>query len=354
MDAAAAPALPAGAKRPLEAVGKEEPQAILAKLRRLDPEIRTEEYLHSGDGSNGNAGGPHWDIKGLMEDLLITQRYSAEALDTVLRPMRDAIKRTSEPKRPKPAGAVEVIPGTLLLGDAVSARDTDAIRELGIRRVVNCSPQTVRTGRAYYGPNIAYMELWEDDLPDFCVLEDFEPVYEFATAGGPCLIHCEQGVNRSGALAVAILMKMRAKEDPQLSPEEVLRASWLYVIERKVRLLTNPSFQRQLLLFAMLGFRWFPSVVSVWRTPKERKMAQFRVLATRIGQSVVGSSTLVPPKRKWRAVVYIRDGTMRGEMRMEEAFDLSSAEAQRKAEHRIKAYAVRSLNKLTGDDLLTR
>ncbi|CAK9029313.1 unnamed protein product [Durusdinium trenchii] len=61
------------------------------------------------------------------------------------------------------------------------------------------------------------------------------------------------------------------------SPEVLLRTAWCHVAARKQRVLINPSFQRQLLLFARMGCRWFPTLANVWRTSPEREMAAFRV-----------------------------------------------------------------------------
>mmetsp|Transcript_98322 Transcript_98322/g.316978 ORF Transcript_98322/g.316978 Transcript_98322/m.316978 type:complete len:332 (+) Transcript_98322:2-997(+) len=317
----------------------------------MDPLVRRDDYLHP---ANEGQHGATWDIKGLEEDLRLTQEtYCMESLDAALQPIREEMKRLA-PTRPRRSGAVEVLPGVLMLGDADSARDLEALQRLRVQRIVNCSPQTVKTGSGFYQtalPGAKYMELWEDDLLDYCVLDDLEVVWSFATAGGCCLIHCEQGVNRSGALVVAIHMRLRVQRgDVDATPEEALRNSWSLVADRKARVLTNPSFQRQLLLYARMGLRWFPSVSDVWRTPRERNMAKFRLLAERVARDVVRSCEMMPQGRQHRSIVYIRDGTMRGEMRMQEAFDLGSPEAQRRAEHRIRSYAHRSLPKLSRED----
>lgn len=326
----------------VEDAQQEGPEALRRKLKKLDPDLRHEEYLHrTVDGET------LWDVEAMAEDLMLTQRYSAESLEAALQSIRDEMRLLVN-SRPKPTGAVVIVPGALLLGDANCAREPAALQRLGVKRIVNCSPQTVKTGKEFYGPGVEYMELWEDDLLDYCVLQDFEAVWRFAVAGGACLLHCEQGVNRSGTLVAAIHMKMRSQEGwtTQLSPEDALRSSWHHIADRKARVLTNPSFQRQLLLFARLGFRWFPSLAGVWRTPKERRMARFRSLAEQVGHRIVCATPEVPLQRRWRSVVYIRDGTMRGEMKMAEGFDLSSAAALKSARHRIRNYAVRSMPKL--------
>jgi len=358
--AALAPAIAAAAKRPREgdngaSVG-DQPRTLLGKLQRLDPGIRAEEYFRGGGGAAGSTGDAHWDAQALEEDLRLTARYyCADALEETLRPLREEMRRFAEAsvQLPRPSGAVEVIPRVLLLGDAGAAQDLATLRQQGVVGVVNCSPQTVKTGKSFYGPSTDYLELWQDDFSDYCALQDFDAVWALSTrGGGPCLLHCEQGVNRSGCLAVAVHMKYLAETAKgHLPPEEMLRRSWRCVAECRgsSRLLTNPSFQRQLLLFARLGCRWFPSVNQVWRTSKERQMAQFRALAERIGQKAVSDCGQVERGAHWRAVIYIRDGSMRGEMKMEKGlpFDLSSDAALRTASSRIHSYAVRSMPKLS-------
>jgi len=329
------------------------PEVLLKKLRTLDPEIREEQYFKVPDQTMPCSANADWDVDGLLEDFLLTQEtYCSDALEVVLQPMRDEMKLLYW-DQPRPTGPVVIIPGRLLLGDANSARDLNALHRAGVKQIINCSPQTVKTGGAFYQtamPGMQYIELWEDDLMDVCILHDLDAVWNFASAGGCCLLHCEQGINRSAALVVALHMRLsRGWDHVALSPEETLKSSWHHVAHCKGRILTNTSFQRQLLLFARLGLQWFPSVTGVWRTSHERCMARFRELAENIGHEIVCRNA-VPEERKRRAIVFIRDGTMRNENRLEEPFDLRSADACRKAEHRIRSYAIRCLVKLAVRD----
>merc|ERR1712192_232813 len=112
--------------------------------------------------------------------------------------------------------------------------------------------------------------------------------------------------------------------------------------ERRGKVLTNPSFQRQLLLFARLGFRWFSTLGSVWQSQKEQSMTRFRDFTEKVaGCAVADFGNAVPPEMHWRMVIFIRDGTMRGEMKLNEPtkFDLDSDAARGKAGRRIRRYA---------------
>jgi len=59
-------------------------------------------------------------------------------------------------------------------------------------------------------------------------MEDFDKIWAFVKQStGLCLVHCEQGVNRSGAVAVAAHMRSMADEDApnseSTSPDEASR-----------------------------------------------------------------------------------------------------------------------------------
>ena len=48
----------------------------------------------------------------------------------------------------------------------------------------------------------------------------------------------------------------------------------------------------------------------------------------------------------WRAIVYIRDGVMRGEQKQPAAYDLSTEQNRAKATSRVRSYAAAALPKL--------
>lgn len=336
----------------------EDPLVLFHRLRMLDPDVKMEEYFcaRTSDGSASTSGGStgQWDIFGLREDLELTQQYVASDLDMALRPLREEIKTITETMEKKD-GPWHVIPGRVLLADAVTARNVQLLHTLGVTRVVNCSPQTSRTGKGYYGPEVQYLELWADDLCDYCVMQDFDAVWDFCMsdgdtpARGVSLLHCEQGVNRSGALVVAIHMRLNFGKGRELPAAESLRRSWRHVAEKRGRVVTNPSFQRQLMLFSRLGMRWFPTMNALWQTPKERNMSQFRKFAERIAWQVATKQLGWRLERQWRFVVYVRDGTMHCEVKMDPPCDLSSEDATLKADKRIRVYARKALKKIAAE-----
>eukprot|EP00927_Polykrikos_kofoidii_P003430 TRINITY_DN11362_c0_g1_i1.p1 TRINITY_DN11362_c0_g1~~TRINITY_DN11362_c0_g1_i1.p1 ORF type:complete len:391 (+),score=66.74 TRINITY_DN11362_c0_g1_i1:99-1271(+) len=342
---------PPGKKRHREMDGP----ALLSKLQRLDPDIRAEDYRGGGCHENDVDDLNSWDVEALVEDIELTESYGHESLEATLEPLRKEIKSLVA-VTPRKRGAVQVSPTGLdplvFISDAEGAQDLERLRTLDVRRIVNCSPQTVKTGHSFYGAEIEYLELWQDDLPDYCVMQDFDAVWDFSTVGGNVLLHCEQGVNRSGALGVALCMRLRERERTRRgqfaapSPEQALRVAWRGVAERKGKVLNNASFQRQVLLFARVGLRWYPTLTSMWRTPKERDMARFRMFAQRVAWALVCEpNSNVPLENRWRMAVFIRDGTMRGEMKMKDQFELDAAGTPAKAERRIRHYAARLLSR---------
>lgn len=313
---------------------------LMKRLRAVWPNVLQEDYQNA-DGT--------LDLQDLQDDVDICQStYASAALDEVLRPMAQEICSITD-ERLRTALA-EVVPGRLVLGTSESARDLSLLRRLGVRRVVNCSPQTVKTGQSFYAgdesaDDMEYMELWQDDYPDYSILDDFEIVWSFASQkGGAVFIHCEQGVNRGAAIAIAYYLRLSEShaEKKNLSPDSRFLSCWRDVAEMKGKVLTNLGFQRQLLIFARHGNNCDTALDNAWRTPKDRQIARFRELAVAVGWTVIGPDRVIPATQKWPIIVHIRDGTIRAEQRM-------AQETKREAFNddemiwvqRIKKYALR-------------
>mmetsp|Transcript_14559 Transcript_14559/g.38808 ORF Transcript_14559/g.38808 Transcript_14559/m.38808 type:complete len:204 (+) Transcript_14559:95-706(+) len=165
--------------------------------------------------------------------------------------------------------------------------------------------------------------------------------------GGACFIHCQEGVNRSGALACAILMRV-AREEEGVAADACFWASWSSMCRQRGGgrgVVSNLAFQRQLLLFARLGCRWWPELASLcglWRTPLERSMAAFRAFVADLSwQNVVGFPGARVEHHRLLAML-VRDGVMRKESGLapEVAYNLSPENgAQAQAEARVRDYA---------------
>jgi len=111
---------------------------------------------------------------------------------------------------------------------------------------VNSVYQNYHTGHQYYGDFIRrYVEFNGEDLPQYNMIQHFDAAYEVIEdarkTNGKAFIHCEVGVNRSGMLTVAYVM-VHNGWDPI--------TAGMFVKDKRKWLLSNVSFQRQLIQFA--------------------------------------------------------------------------------------------------------
>ena len=137
---------------------------------------------------------------------------------------------------------------SIFVGSARHAEDLSTLRSLGVTAVLNLAPGACDDPEDLFEDNgIAYLEL---DAEDFVGYPLFEMHLEAATAfveqlclplGGKVLIHCFAGVNRSAAIAVAIIMLSGRKP-----LYEVVQACF----ERRPFILSNASFRQQLVQLA--------------------------------------------------------------------------------------------------------
>jgi hypothetical protein len=112
-----------------------------------------------------------------------------------------------------------------------------------------------------------------EDTTQFAILDLLKEIKEFTNTredirNEHIFIHCRAGINRSMAIAIAMRMEQYAKQAPRTSdtsaeraqaleiarnPVDLLAESWKKaVVARGCRVLGNPSFQRQLYLYARL------------------------------------------------------------------------------------------------------
>ena len=145
-----------------------------------------------------------------------------------------------------PRGATKIF-DFLYLGGQAEATDLTFIQCNKITHVINCAADYIRLDADFYGTEhpIKYTEFYAEDLENYDMMQHIEEAYaaieDARVNGGRVLIHCIAGVNRSGFLTVAYVMRHK-RMDP-------IKAA---VMIRKARgtLLTNEGFQQQLIEFA--------------------------------------------------------------------------------------------------------
>ena len=143
----------------------------------------------------------------------------------------------------------------LLIGDLADAADVGAgkLKHLRITAVLNLCPQFQSTEeRQTLEQNLRnqgvqdYLELFAEDRRDYEIIQnDLAASLEFTRrvrdSGGAVLVHCYGGVNRSGAIVVALLM---------LLERSTLLAATAETVAKRGYVLSNESFRRQLVLLA--------------------------------------------------------------------------------------------------------
>ena len=187
----------------------------------------------------------------------------------------------------------EIMPH-LLLSAKLEAGDLTTLRALGVTHVINAAG-TVGRARApptppsadgparrgaivdYEAAGIKYLEIRGEDEEGYPMVKNhFAEVLAFvqgvSAAGGRCLVHCVAGINRSGLMAVALLMVSERLE----VLDAVARAK-----RARGRILWNESFQLQLVALAeregLLGPR--PHVSGKLGAPKAARKSAAQALA---------------------------------------------------------------------------
>jgi len=146
-----------------------------------------------------------------------------------------------------PTGATKVLDHLYLSGH-MEARDFNLLRQLGVTHVLNCAANDIDTNLAYYSgkSNVRqFCGFKAEDDHDYAIMQHFEEAFavieDARNSNGVALIHCQMGINRSGALTVAYIMAHR-KCGPVTAVKEVLA--------KRKYLLSNEEFQKQLVEFA--------------------------------------------------------------------------------------------------------
>lgn len=142
---------------------------------------------------------------------------------------------------------VEILPH-LFLGDVISARRIERLKELGVTHVLNVAGKTAANVDINYAEHgIEHFDIEADDEEGYQMLPlHLDSARAFIKhsieAGGSCLVHCRAGVNRSGVLVAADLMLR--EQIPVL--EAVKRCREV----RGLPFLNNRGFQHQLVKLA--------------------------------------------------------------------------------------------------------
>ena len=199
---------------------------------------------------------------------------------------------SAEPPEPI-ALPCEIMPH-LLLSAKLEAGDVTKLRALGVTHVINAAG-TVGRARApptppsageparrgavvdYEAAGIKYLEIKGEDEEGYPMIKNhFAEALAFvqgvSAAGGRCLVHCVAGINRSGLMAVALLMVSERLE----VLDAVARAK-----RARGRILWNESFVLQLVALAeqegLLGPR--PQVSGRLGAPKAARKSAAQALA---------------------------------------------------------------------------
>jgi hypothetical protein len=200
----------------------------------------------------------------MINDLAAGQSPCGESAKDALATLQDLLALFPiHPTRPEPA---EVMP-CLLLGNSAHGENVELLQKLGVTLVINCAEDHVP--RDHYprlrAAGIDVVGFASMDQANYPLLEKhLDHVLELIrgcvekgkqqqqqqhgdTAGsvaapvgasnGKCFIHCQAGVNRSGALAIAALVEMTGL--PLVEAAKRVKAA-------RGRVCTNQGFQLQL------------------------------------------------------------------------------------------------------------
>ena len=137
-----------------------------------------------------------------------------------------------------------IIPNFLWLGDEDCAIDINTLQSLGINYILNCAGYDVMDVK--YPSNFQTHVLFADDADDYNIInDDIASCIEFVTNcinnNGKILIHCLAGMNRSATITIAVLMYFKGMD---------LLSCIKYTQQRRGWILSNESFQRQLVQYA--------------------------------------------------------------------------------------------------------
>jgi len=144
------------------------------------------------------------------------------------------------------------VAGQLYVGARPRVEDTEPLREVGITHVVSCLPEARRADCRFLAASFEWLFVPARDEVSQDLAGSFPAVFRFAeqarksSRAARLLIHCEAGVSRSAALAIALVMKTQRRS---------FLDAFLHVRHRRPEILPNIGFASQLqhLEYELLG-----------------------------------------------------------------------------------------------------
>jgi len=131
----------------------------------------------------------------------------------------------------------EIIPGLLYLGSMWDAENLSKLKQIGIKRIVNCALEAPNA----HPNDFSYIKFSLDDAPSQQITPVFQEAFkQFDDAkekGEKVLCHCMAGVSRSATIVIAYIMTRR---------DMSLKDSIDYVRRRRPAICPNPGFMHQL------------------------------------------------------------------------------------------------------------
>lgn len=138
----------------------------------------------------------------------------------------------------------------LFIGNQKNAEDLEELMTHGVTHVINCAPSKRRSScsESPYPLEtgiIGFKAIPAEDKEEYEIVKHFDETFNYLERvrqiRGTALVHCNMGVNRSGAIAAAYLM---------VSERRHLLEVIAYLKEKRNIILTNKGFRRQLIRYA--------------------------------------------------------------------------------------------------------
>lgn len=140
----------------------------------------------------------------------------------------------------------EILPH-LYLGNRHHAYDAELLHELGVTHILNCAEgdENVNTNEEFYKGSMVYKGIEAKDRQNYDMTQHVTEAIKFInsakSSGGKALVHCVQGINRSGFIVLAYCM---------IENDWKFLKAFEHVAHIRVTVLLNKGFQKQIVQFA--------------------------------------------------------------------------------------------------------